>query len=110
MHGEANTRTLYRAEEVALATNEGTNYWVRVTGDSTQSGEFLLDWDEAPANDDFSNPQVITEIEVEGSVAGSNEFATLQPGRTDNDQRMVFRELRMVFMGSSGKPEPLAFD
>ncbi|MEO1835905.1 MAG: choice-of-anchor tandem repeat GloVer-containing protein, partial [Akkermansiaceae bacterium] len=67
---------------VMLWINEGTNYRVRVTGFSSESGPFTLDWFKVPppANDSFANPQVIAGIEVEGDISGNNVGATLEPG------------------------------
>ena len=69
-------------DTVMLRANQGTNYRVRVTGFSSESGSFELDWFKVPppANDNFANPQVIAGIEVEGDITGSNVNATLEPG------------------------------
>ena len=69
-------------DTVMLRANQGTNYRVRVTGFSSESGPFALDWFKVPppANDNFANPQVIAGIEVEGDISGNNVGATLEPG------------------------------
>lgn len=61
----------------------GTTYRVVITGGGA-TGSIVLNWhfDAAPANDDFAAASVLTG--AEGSIAGSNVGATLEPGEPDH--------------------------
>lgn len=66
--------------QIVFEAAAGTTYHVVVAGYEGETGAFTLRWRHlvAPANDAFAQPQTLTG--ATGTVTGSNQGATLEPG------------------------------
>jgi Ca2+-binding RTX toxin-like protein len=69
---------LGNGSSVSFATTPGTTYAIAVDGFQGKVGRFFLDWDEAPANDNFADAILLTG--AAGTQSGNSGGATSEAG------------------------------